>query len=338
MKKFILKRILLLIPTLFGIITVTFLMIAFAPGDTATVMLGERASKDQVEKLRKDLGLDKPKIVQYGIYLKNIIKLDFGNSIKTGQKVINEIFARFPATVELALCAIIFASFFGIIAGIISAVKQYSVFDYVSMVGALIGVSMPIFWLGLVLIIIFAVNLNILPTGGRIDIKFYFTPITNFYTIDSLIYLFKNGDIKIFWSVITHLILPAITLSTIPLSIIARITRSSMLDVLKQDYIKTARAKGINEFKVITKHALKNAFLPIITVIGIQFGMLLGGAVLTETIFAWPGIGKWLYNAIEARDIPAVQGGVIIISTLFVIINLTMDILYTVINPKIKFE
>ncbi len=338
MKKFILKRILLLIPTLFGVITITFLMIAFSPGDPAIVMLGERASKEQVEKLRKELGLDKPKIVQYGIYISKIIKLDFGISIKTGQKVINEIFARFPATVELALCAIIFASLLGIIAGIISAVKQYSLFDYISMIGALIGVSMPIFWLGLVLIILFSVTLNILPTGGRIDIKFYFTPITNFYLIDSIIYLIKKGDIKILWSVITHLILPAITLSTIPLSIIARITRSSMLEVLKQDYIKTARAKGINEFKVITKHALRNAFLPIITVIGIQFGILLGGAVLTETIFAWPGIGKWVYNAIEARDIPAVQGGVIIISTLFVIINLTVDILYTFINPKIKFE
>lgn len=338
MKKFILKRILLLIPTLFGVITITFFMMAFSPGDPAIVMLGERASKENVEKLRKDLGLDKPKIVQYGIYLSKIIKLDFGNSIKTGQKVINEIFARFPATIELALCAIIFASLLGIIAGIISAVKQYSMFDYISMIGALIGVSMPIFWLGLVLIILFSVSLNILPTGGRIDIKFYFTPITNFYIIDSIIYIVKKGDIKILWSVITHLILPAITLSTIPLSIIARITRSSMLEVLKQDYIKTARAKGINEFKVITKHALRNAFLPIVTVIGIQFGMLLGGAVLTETIFAWPGLGKWLYNAIEARDFPAVQGGVIIISTVFVLINLSMDILYTIINPKIKFE
>jgi peptide/nickel transport system permease protein len=338
MLKFILKRLGLLIPTLFGVVTLVFLMIALSPGDPAQVMLGERASKDKVEKLRKDLGLDKPMIVQYFLYLGRIVKLDFGKSIKTGQNVINEIMARFPATIELTICAMIFSSFFGILAGVIAATKQNSVFDYASMVVSLVGVSMPIFWLGLVLIIIFSVFLNLLPTGGRIESRYFFTPITNFYVIDSFIYLFKNGDIKMIGSVLSHLILPAVTLGTIPLAIISRITRSSMLEVLRQDYIKTARAKGISEFKVIYKHALKNALLPVVTVIGIQFGLLMAGAILTETIFAWPGIGKWLYNAIEARDFPAVQGGVIIISTVFVLVNLGVDIIYTFLNPKIKYD
>jgi peptide/nickel transport system permease protein len=206
------------------------------------------------------------------------------------------------------------------------------------MFGALFGVSMPVFWLGLVLIIIFSVNLNLLPTGGRMDIRYYFVPITNFYILDGLIHFFKSGDLGVFLSAVTHMILPAVTLGTIPLAIIARITRSSMLEVLKQDYIKTARAIGTPEHKVIFKYALRNALLPVITVIGLQFGMLLAGAILTETIFAWPGIGKWLYHAIESRDFPAIQGGIIVISTCFVLINLFVDLLYSVINPKIRTE
>jgi len=338
MYRFILKRLGLLIPTLFGVITLVFFMLALSPGDPVRVMLGERANKEAVQNLKAEMGLDKPMSEQYVLYLKRIVHLDFGKSIKSGQNVLDEIAARFPATIELTLFAMFLAIALGVFIGVISATKRYSFVDYASMFGALFGVSMPVFWLGLVLIIIFSVNLNLLPTGGRMDIRYYFTPITNFYIIDGFIHLFKTGDPKVLGSALTHIILPAVTLGTIPLAIIARITRSSMLEVLKQDYIKTARATGMSENKVIFKYALRNALLPVVTVIGLQFGMLLSGAILTETIFAWPGIGKWLYHAIEARDFPAVQGGIIVISTCFVLINLFVDLLYSVINPKIRTE
>jgi len=337
MGKYILKRLLLLIPTLWGVVTLVFFMIILAPGDAAQAMAGERASKEIIEKFRHDLGLDQPLMVQYVKYLKRVVVLDFGKSIKSGQRVIDDIKARFPATIELSFFAMFFATFFGLLAGILSATRQYSFIDYTSMFVALVGVSMPIFWLGIVLILIFSVNLNILPTGGRINVRYIFKPITNFYIIDGFIYLFKTGDAKYLASSVVHLLLPAVTLGTVPLAIIARMTRSSMLEVLKQDYIKTARAKGLTEKKVVYRHALKNALLPVITVIGLQFGLLLGGAILTETIFAWPGIGKWIVYAITARDYPAVQGGVIIISVTFVFINLLVDILYSYINPKIKY-
>ncbi|HNX22461.1 MAG TPA: ABC transporter permease [Spirochaetota bacterium] len=338
MYRFIFKRLGLLIPTLFGVITLVFFMLALSPGDPVRVMLGERANKEAVENLKAEMGLDKPMSEQYVLYLKRIVQLDFGKSIKTGQKVTDEIAARFPATIELTLFAMFLSIVLGVFIGVVSATKRYSFVDYASMVGALFGVSTPVFWLGLVLIIIFSVNLNLLPTGGRMDIRYYFTPITNFYVIDGFIHLFTKGDPKVLGSALVHLILPAVTLGTIPLAIIARITRSSMLEVLKQDYIKTARATGMSERKVIFKYALRNALLPVVTVIGLQFGMLLSGAILTETIFAWPGIGKWLYHAIEARDFPAVQGGIIVISTCFVVINLFVDLLYSVINPKIRTE
>jgi ABC-type dipeptide/oligopeptide/nickel transport system permease component len=333
MVKYILKRLALLIPTLLGVVTLVFAMIALSPGDPARVMLGERATKESLEKLRADLGLDKPLIQQFGAYLQRVAVLDFQRSIKTGQKVIDEIKARYPATIELSVCAMLFAASLGILVGILSATRKNTWIDYTSMVGALAGVSMPIFWLGLVLMLIFSISLNLLPTSGRIDIRLYFTPVTKFYLIDSLIYLLRDGDPRFLGSVLKHLILPSVALGTIPLAIIARITRSSMLEVLKQDYIKTARAAGIPERTVIYRYAL-----PVITVIGIQFGLLLSGAILTETIFAWPGIGKWIYNAIEARDYPAVQGGIIIIATTFVLINLLVDLLYSVINPKIRLS
>jgi peptide/nickel transport system permease protein len=338
MLRFILRRLSLLIPTLFGVVTLVFAMIALSPGDPAQVMLGERANKAQIEKLRHDLGLDKPLLQQYGSYLRRIVVLDFQNSITTGQKVINEIGARFPATIELSLCAMVFATLLGILLGVLAATRKNTWVDYTSMVGALVGISMPIFWLGLVLIIVFSVALNLLPTGGRIDVRMYFQPITGFYLIDSVIYLFRQGRVDYLWSTLRHLILPSVALGTIPMAIIARITRSSMLEVLKQDYIKTARAAGIPERRVISRYALRNALLPVVTVIGLEFGLLLSGAILTETIFAWPGIGKWIYSAIGARDYPAVQGGIIIIATAFVLINLLVDLLYSVINPKIRLS
>ncbi len=337
MIRFILKRLSMLLPTLFGVVTLVFFMIALAPGDPARVMLGERASKEKIEKLRADLGLDKPLTQQYALYLKRVVHLDFGKSIKSGQRVMDEIKERFPATVELAICAMIFASVLGIWIGVLSATKKNTWIDYTSMVGALFGVSMPVFWLALVMIMIFSVNLNMFPTGGRMNIRYYFTPETNFYLIDTFKYLFQ-GHPEYFLSALHHLIMPSVALGTIPLAIIARTTRSSMLEVLKQDYVKTVRSAGIKEKRVIYRYALRNALLPVITVIGLQFGLLLAGAILTETIFAWPGIGKWIYQAIEARDYPAVQGGIIIISTTFVLINLVVDILYSVINPKIRLQ
>ena len=336
MLRFILRRLALLLPTLFGVVTLVFAMIALAPGDPARVMLGERANKQSVERLRRELGLDKPLIQQYASYLKRVAVLDFQRSIKTGQEVIVEIRARFPATIELSLCAMLFATSLGIMIGVVSATRKNTWVDWTSMVGALAGVSMPIFWLGLILILLFSVVLDLLPTGGRIDIRLYFKPVTGFYLVDSVIYLFREGNAEYLVSSIRHLILPSVALGTIPLAIIARITRSSMLEVLKQDYIRTARASGIPERRIIYRYALRNALLPVVTVIGLEFGLLLSGAILTETIFAWPGMGKWIYNAIEARDYPAVQGGIIIIATVFVLINLLVDILYSIINPRIR--
>lgn len=338
MIKYILRRLGLLIPTLFGVVTLVFFMIALAPGDPARVMLGERANAEQLAELREDLGLDKPLIQQYGLYLSRIVRFDLGKSIISGQRVIDEIRARFTATIELAIWAMVFATIAGVILGVTSARKRNSWVDYTTMGGALVGVSMPVFWLGLVLIMIFSVWLDLFPTGGRMNIRYYFEPITNFYIIDGIILWITEGDPKFLTSAIQHLILPTIALGTIPLAIIARTTRSSMLEVLQQDYIKTARSAGIKERRVIYRYALRNALLPVITIIGLQFGLLLSGAILTETVFSWPGIGRWLYVAIGARDYPAVQGGIIFISAFFVLINLAVDILYSVINPKIRMQ
>ncbi len=338
MLKFILKRLLLLIPTLLGVVTLVFFMIALAPGDPARIMLGERANAEQLAQLRAELGLDQPLSKQYLLYLERVLHGDLGKSIVSQQKITDELKDRLPATIELAITATIFASVLGIILGVAAARKRNSWVDYTTMTGALVGVSMPVFWLALVLIMIFSVALDLLPTGGRIDVRMYFKPITNFYLIDGLILGFRGDGFKVFWTALKHLILPTIALGTIPLAIIARTTRSSMLEVLKQDYVKTARAAGIMEQKVVYRYALRNALLPVITVIGIQFGLLLSGAILTETIFSWPGIGKWIYHSISARDFPAVQGGILFISFFFVMINLIVDLLYSVINPRIRLK
>jgi peptide/nickel transport system permease protein len=338
MIKHIMKRLAWLIPTLFGVITIVFFMIALAPGDPARIMLGERANAEQIAKLQAELGLDKPLIQQYGLYLSRVVRFDLGKSITSGQQIAKEIGERFPATIELALWAMIFASVVGVLFGVTSAIKRNTWVDYSTMGGALVGVSMPVFWLGLVMIMIFSVWLDLLPTGGRMNVRYYFDPITNFYVLDGIILWITEGTPKYLWSAIQHLLLPTIALGTIPLAIIARTTRSSMLEVLQQDYIKTARSAGILEKRVIYRYALRNALLPVITVIGLQFGLLLSGAILTETVFSWPGIGKWIYVAIGARDYPAVQGGIIFISTFFVLINLAVDILYSVVNPKIRLQ
>ncbi|MGD8503120.1 MAG: ABC transporter permease [Syntrophobacterales bacterium] len=334
MLAYIIRRILLLIPTLLGISIIIFLMMHITPGDPAELLLGERATEKALEALREHLGLNEPLHVQYGMFLKRLVKGDLGETIWTRQKVWIEVKQRFPATIELSIAAMLISSFLGIILGIISATKQYSVFDYISMLGALVGVSMPIFWLGLVLMLIFSLHLGWFPMSGRLSVGIDLDTITNFYILDAL--LTKNW--AAFKDVLWHLTLPAITLSTIPMAIVARMTRSSMLEVLRQDYIKTAKAKGLSPGIVVMKHALRNALIPVITVIGLMFGILLAGAILTETIFAWPGVGKWLYDAVLQRDYMVIQGGTLFVAGIFVIINVVVDVLYAVINPKISVQ
>jgi len=334
MLSYAIRRILILIPTLLGVSIIVFLMLHLTPGDPAELLLGERATDDALHQIREHLGLNEPLHVQYGMFLKRLMKGDLGETIWTRQKVWIEIKQRFPATIELAVAALSIACLFGITLGIISATKQYSVFDYVSMLGALTGVSMPIFWLGLVFMLIFSVNLGWLPLSARLSIDVDLEVITNIYTLDAL--LTRN------WvalrDAIWHLIMPAVTLSTIPMAIIARMTRSAMLEVLRQDYIKTAKAKGLSQFKVVFKHGLRNAMIPVITTIGLQFGVTLGGAILTESIFAWPGVGKWMYDAVTQRDYMVIQGGTLFIAALFILINLCVDILYAIINPRISVQ
>lgn len=336
MFKYILKRFLSLFPVLIGITLLVFTLLHLIPGDPAVVLLGERATPEQIESLRQQLGLNQPLPIQYFKFLFNVIRFDFGKSIISGIPIIDEIKTRWPATFELSVAAMLIALILGIPAGIFAAIRKNSWLDNLLMSSSLIGVSLPVYWLGLLLIYLFAVNLQLLPPSGRISVEagFNFQPITGFYLLDSLLRL----DINTLQDVLSHLILPAITLGTIPLAIIARITRSAMLEVLSQDYIRTARAKGVPEYFVILKHALKNAFLPISTTIGLQFGTLLGGAILTETIFSWPGIGSWIYEGILARDYPVVQGGVIFVSVTFVLINLLVDLSYTFLDPRIEFR
>ncbi|MEQ8468397.1 ABC transporter permease [Coleofasciculus sp. E1-EBD-02] len=336
MTHYIIKRLLNLLPVLLGITLLVFLFLHLIPGDPATVLLGERATPEQVEALREQLGLNQPLPLQYLTFIKNLLHLDFGTSIISGIPIIDEIKTRFPATFELSLAAMIVAVILGIPAGVLAAVYKNRPADNLTMIGSLLGVSMPVYWLGLLLIYLFAVTLNWFPPSGRISIEagLSFQPITGFYILDAIFKL----DINLLQDVLAHLILPALTLGTIPLAILARITRSSLLEVLSQDYIRTARAKGIPEHWVILRHGLKNALLPVVTIIGLQFGTLLGGAILTETIFSWPGIGSWIYEGILARDYPVVQGGVVVVSIIFVLVNLVVDISYALVDPRIKYK
>ena len=331
---YIIRRVVILIPTLLGVSIIVFLMLHLTPGDPAELLMGERATDEALEQIREHLGLNEPLYVQYGMFLKRLMKGDLGETIWTRQKVWTEVKQRFPATIELSLVALFISCFFGMIFGIVSATKQYSIFDYLSMLGALVGVSMPIFWLGLVLMLVFAIQLGWLPLSARLSIDIDLQTITNFYILDAV--LTRNWPaLK---DAIWHIIMPACTLSTIPMAIVARMTRSAMLDVLRQDYIKTAMAKGLSRFKVIFKHALRNALIPVVTTIGLQFGVLLGGAILTETIFAWPGVGKWMYDAVMQRDYMVIQGGTLFIAAIFIVINLCVDVLYAVINPRISVQ
>jgi peptide/nickel transport system permease protein len=334
MLSFIIRRTFSIIPTLLGVSIIIFLMLAITPGDPAELLLGERATEETLEAMREHLGLNEPLYVQYGMFLKRLIKFDLGETIWTRQKVWNEIKQRYPATIELSIAAMFLSCFFGIILGIISATKQYSWFDYMSMTASLIGVSIPVFWLGLVLMLVFSLYLGWFPMSGRMGIGIDLEIITNFYVLDAILTRNWPALKDVLW----HLALPAVALSTIPLAIIARMTRSSMLEVLRQDYIKTAKAKGLGQTKIVLKHALRNGLIPVITVIGLQFGIMLGAAILTETVFAWPGVGKWIFDGVVKRDYMVIQGGTLVVAACFVIVNLIVDVLYAVINPRISVK
>jgi peptide/nickel transport system permease protein len=334
MFNYIIKRLLALIPILIGVAIIVFLIVHLIPGDPAQTMLGERASDEALAKLREDMGLNDPLPVQFWRYVKDLLRGDLGRSIMSNNPVSEELSQRFPATLELSFFAMVFAVFVGVPAGIFASINQNSWFDNLSMLIALMGVSMPIFWLGLMFIWLFAVELGWFPPSSRIGVGLEFIPMTNLYVIDSIIQL----NFTALKDVLHHLFLPAVALGTIPMAIIARMTRSSMLEVLKKDYIRTAYAKGLKRKMVIFKHALKNAMVPIITVVGLQFGVLLGGAVMTETIFSWPGLGKYLVDAIYARDFPIVQGGILFFAGVFVIVNLIVDLSYALVDPRIQYE
>ncbi|HEY9905246.1 MAG TPA: ABC transporter permease [Candidatus Sericytochromatia bacterium] len=336
MARYIARRLLNLIPVLLGITLLVFVFLHLIPGDPAVVMAGERATPDQVAALREQLGLNKPLPLQYLVFLGNLLRFNFGTSIITGVPIAEEIRIRWPATFELSVAAMLVAVILGIPAGVLAAVRKNSAVDNLTMSGSLVGVSLPVYWLGLLLVYLFAVNLHWLPPSGRlsIDAGFNFKSITGFYVLDALL----QGNFRVLKDVLAHLVLPALTLGTIPLAILARITRSAMLEVLSQDYIRTARAKGLLERWVIFKHALKNALLPVVTIIGLQFGTLLGGAILTETIFSWPGIGSWIYEGILSRDYPVVQGGVVFVAIAFVLINLLVDLSYAFLDPRIQYQ
>jgi peptide/nickel transport system permease protein/oligopeptide transport system permease protein len=306
MLQYVIKRLFSIIPVLIGISLLLFLMLRMLPGDPAQVLAGEMATQEEVEIIRHQLGLDRPIYTQYAFFLSRLSRFDLGRSARTQNPVTEEIWARLPNTMLLAIVAITLACLIGIPAGIISALRPYSLLDYTITVTALFGISMPVFWLGLMLVVVFAVWLNWLPAGGI-------------------------GTWK-------HVILPSFTLASFVVAFIARMTRSTMLEVLSQDYTTTARSKGLKEKVVVVKHAFRNALIPIITVVGLQFGMLLGGAVLTETVFAWPGLGRLIVDSIRARDYPMIQGAILVFGLLYILVNLAVDIIYAYVDPRIRYD
>src|SRR6478609_6827030 len=331
MLRFLLTRVSLIIPTFIGITLVAFFLIRLVPGDPIETMAGERGIDAATHaKLLTEFGLDQPLYVQYGYYIDRVLHGDLGKSIITRSPVITEFKALFPATIELGTAAILFALLIGLPAGMLAAIKRNSIFDHGVMALSLTGYSMPIFWWGLLLILLFSVQFGITPVSGRIAVLHFIQPVTGFLLIDTLLV----GDYAAFRSALWYLILPAIVLGTVPLAVIARMTRSAMLEVLGEDYIRTARAKGLPPWRVVGLHALRNALIPVVTVIGLLVGTLFGGAILTETIFAWPGVGKWLVDSISRRDYPSVQGGVVLIASIVMLVNLGVDLLYGVINPR----
>ena len=334
MRRYALQRGLTAVPVLLGVSVLVFSFIHLIPGDPAVTMLGERATPEKVAEVRVRLGLDRPLWEQYVRYVGRVVRGDLGVSIVRGDPVLTDLLRRFPATVELATAAIVVAVGLGIPIGVASAVWRNSVVDSLARLGALIGVSMPIFWLGVMLAWFFGVTLRVLPTGFRLDTGTAFVPWTNFVIVDAAL----QGNWPLLVDALRHLILPALALATIPLAIVARMTRASMLEVLSREFIRTAEAKGLPQGAVILHHALRNALLPVVTVIGLQIGQLLAGAILTETIFSWPGIGLWVYESIEARDYAIVQGTSLFIAVIVVVVNLMTDLLYAVVDPRIRYD
>ena len=334
MGRYAVRRSLTIVPVLLGVSILVFSFIHLIPGDPALTMLGERATPEKVAEVRARLGLDRPIWQQYVLYVGHALRGDLGVSIVRGDPVAGDLLRRFPATVELAVAAIVVAIALGIPIGVASAVYRNSLLDSLARLGALTGVSMPIFWLGLVLAWFFGVQLRILPTGFRLASGSAFVPWTNFVILDALL----QGDWTSLADALRHLVLPALALATIPLAVIARMTRASMLEVLSREYIRTAEAKGLSRRAVILRHALRNALLPVLTVVGLQVGRLLAGAILTETIFSWPGIGLWVYESIESRDYAIVQGVSLFIAVIVVGVNLLTDVLYAAVDPRIKYE
>ena len=334
MLRYVAKRLLLLVPVLIGLSILVFAYVRALPGGPAIALLGERATQQSVEAINRELGLDQPIFVQYLRYAGNLIQGDFGSSVLSRRPVVEELLERFPATVELGFAAILFAVLAGIPLGFIAAKRYQGVLDNTSLVASLIGISFPVFFLALIMKYIFAVRLGWLPSIGRLDITRSLEHPTNFYLLDAII----AGDWRAFVDVVAHLVMPAIALGTIPLAIIARITRAATLDVLSEDYVRTARAKGLTTAVIDRRHILKNSLLPVVTVIGLQTGLLLTGAILTETVFAWPGVGTWMLNAINNRDYAVLQGGIVFFAFLVVMVNLLVDVSYAFLNPRIRYQ
>lgn len=333
MPNFILSRLLLAIPTFLGVTLLSFGLIRLVPGDPIEVRSGQYGiTPERLAELRHQYGLDQPLWKQFADYLWQVAHGDLGTSLITHQPVLAELRELFPATVELSLCAVVFALIVGVPMGIFAAMRRGTVADYGLMATSVVGASMPIFFWGLTVILVFSIMLGWTPVAGRISDAVWIEPITGFMLIDA----WFSDDQGALFSAISHLILPTIVLGTIPLSIIARMTRSAMLDVLSEDYVRTARSKGASPFRVIGVHALRNALIPVVTVIGLQIGMLMGGAILTETIFSWPGVGHWLVEAIQRRDYPVLQGGVLVIATLAILVNLAVDVAYGMLDPRMR--
>lgn len=334
MAQFIARRLIALIPVMLGVSIVVFALIRMIPGDPVIVMLGERARPADIERVREEMGFNRPIYVQYLEWIGRVVRGDLGTSIINRTAVMDELKYRLSATVEMILVGMIIGLIVGISIGILSALRRNSWIDLIATAGALLGVSMPIYWLALILIYALAVNRQIFPPSARLDADLEVVRRTGFMLLDTLL----MGDIRLFLNALWHLILPSFVLSTVVMPILARLTRASMLEVMRQDYVRTANAKGLQRRVVIVRHALKNALLPIVTVVGLQLGGLLGGALLTETIFSWPGMGLWTYRAILSRDYPIVQGAVLVSATIYVMVNLLVDISYAYLDPRIRYS
>jgi peptide/nickel transport system permease protein len=333
-RTYILRRFAHTIPVLLGVATVVFLALRLIPGDPAIALAGEKASAETIERMREELGLNRPLPVQYVEFLSRTATLQLGRSLRTGGSISNELVTNFAPTIELSLAALVVALVVGLPAGILAAVRRHSLIEYITMLGSLVGISMPVFWIGLMLIYWLGAQAGWFPLSGTVSNTVDIPSITHFYTIDALL----SGDPAAFGDVVWHLVLPAITLSTITMAIVSRMARSSMLEVLSSDYLTTARAKGLREYAVVMGHALKNALIPVVTVIGLQFGALLSGAVLTETVFGRVGVGRYVVTAISARDYPVVQGTVIVVALFVVALNLLVDITYAALDPRIRYH